>query len=103
MAIPPVFALKAASVGGLFQSPPRRAALVGALHAVAVAITQPKKRPQRLVGEPRPSVCQKADPPEKGASAGLFQRSVDRGKLVIEVGPNAVDDSNDRERDTRCD
>src|ERR1700755_2123262 len=38
-----------------------------------------------------------AAPSEKGC-AGLLQRSIDVGKLGIDVGAKAVDDSDDRER-----
>jgi hypothetical protein len=44
----------------------RHRAGVPALHAVAVAITQPKKGPQRMVGEPGPSFVGKQTPSEKG-------------------------------------
>jgi hypothetical protein len=36
---------KAASVGGLFQSPPRRTAVIDLLHALAGVIPQPKNGP----------------------------------------------------------
>src|SRR6478609_6998405 len=51
----------------------------------------------------RPQTTKAPDPPGPSMPAddNLLQRSVDRGELRVQVGAEAVDDRDDRERDAR--
>jgi hypothetical protein len=44
----------------------------------------------------RPFVRKQTPPLRKGAPGGLFQRIIDRGELVVQVGAETVDHSDDR-------